>query len=802
MPDQSIRGYLASLQQHNEITRFTREVDPDRNVSALSWRNYAQRGKACLFENVKGHPEWRVVSQIIADRRKWALALGVSEDEVVATLSERITKPVAPVMVGGDRAPVREVIQLGAEVDLTKIPAMWTSEADPGRYIASGMCIIKDPHTGIRNVSFHRAQVIGPNTTGYLICPRQALKIYQMYGELKRPMEAAMVIGAHPAVIFSAGFVAPYGLDELSIAGGLLGEPIRMVKCETIDMEVPADAELVLEGELLPGEMTPEGPFGEVTGGYAQEGSTPLFRVKAITRRKDPIFYAMQCGLPPSDAHSIVCTTIEMRLWQHLKSVAGGLDLIDLRCIAGMSPMMVVVKLRQRFAGQARAALLAVLSSPYLHPKIAVAVDEDIDIRDLRQVYWAMTHRAHEALDLQKIDRARVFALDNASPIEEGMSAMYRVGTKVLIDATEDPATPKAQRQKPPSMPEGEDAAARKRIAAALGIGYPALLADLAKRVDRDGTLAKGASARKKATLAALPSGITGAILAVGGETPALGLVSVSREAGQRLNITHPSWRLADTLRMRGGGALPAALVVGASEAAQLGAALCGWRGRPGWAHAASLSGGGLTLSPTANGVAVPAAAKLVIEGWLRLGGGDAPAWSFEATGASADGAPAAGDVAAIEAVAIELVIAQHISPIESGLDILDVRCYPETDNRLVVVKIRPRVDGQAKTACMGALSSPEIGPRLVIAVDDDIDPDDLRDVSWSFASRVHAEYDVQAIDGLPDSAANTDAIKPGFKWFVDAAKPPLTQTAKREEWARARPKNLDGVTLDEFLPD
>ena len=450
MSDQSIRGHLAKLEEHGEIIRFTKEVDPDENMSAIGWKAFAERGKSSLFETVKGHPDWRVASQIVADRAKWGIALGVPEDEVVATLGQRLANPIDPVDVPSEGAPVKQVIAVGNEVDVTKIPAMWTSERDPGRYIASGACIIKDPETGIRNVSVHRAQVIGPDRTGYLICPRQALKIFQMYGAAKRPMEAAMVIGAHPAFIFSAGFVAPYGQDELTIAGGLLGESVRLVKCETIDMEVPADAELVLEGELHHDDKTPEGPFGEVTGTYAQEGSTPLFRIKAVTHRADPIFYAMQCGLPPSDTHSIVCTTIEMRLWTHLVNVAGGLDLIDVRCVGTVSPMMVVVKLRPQFAGQAKAALMAALSSPYLHPKIAIAVDADIDVRDMAQIYWAIATRVEAATDVQRVDRTRVFALDNASRIEEGMSAMYRVGTKVLIDATLPPgAAPAAQRRYP-----------------------------------------------------------------------------------------------------------------------------------------------------------------------------------------------------------------------------------------------------------------------------------------------------------------------------------------------------------------
>jgi 2,5-furandicarboxylate decarboxylase 1 len=449
MRDQSIRSHLANLEQQGELIRFAAEIDPDTNMSAVAWKSFAERGMSCLFDNIKGHPGWRAAAQIVANRKKWAIALGVKEKDVVATLGARIAHPLPTVAVAREDAPCKDVVMIGDAVDLGRLPAMWTSERDPARYIAAGMCIIKDPDTGIRNMSFHRAQIIGPDRTGFLICPRQAFKIFEMYGARGKPMEVAMVIGAHPLIAFAAGFVAAYGTDELTIAGGLLGDPVRMVPCETIDIEVPAEAELVLEGEIVPGERTEEGPFGEVTGTYAQEGSTPLFRVKAVTHRRDPIFYAMQCGLAPSEAHSIICTTIEMKLWEHLRGIDGGeLELLDIRCIGAMSPMMVVVQLRQKYPGQARAALIAALSSPYLHPKFAVAVDEDIDPSDVGQVMWAIATRAHAARDVQRVNAARVFTLDNASPIEAGMSAMYRVGTKMAIDATRPAAATEAERRR------------------------------------------------------------------------------------------------------------------------------------------------------------------------------------------------------------------------------------------------------------------------------------------------------------------------------------------------------------------
>ena len=434
--DQSIRGYLANLEQQGELVRFQKKVDPLENLTAIGWKTYDRLGKASLFDNLTGFPGWQVCNQIITDRRKWGIGLGVEEGEVIETFNQRVKEPIEPVMVNKTEAPVKELIYQGDEVNLAKLPAAWTSELDPGPFIASGMAIIKDPDTGIRNMSIHRQQIMGKNRTGYLICPRQALRIYQKYQERNQPMPVAMVIGAHPAIYFSSSYTAPYGVDELTIAGALMGEPVRLVKCETIDIEVPAEAEIILEGQIPPDALTPEGPFGEGSGGYAMEGFTQYLDVNAVTRRKQPIFYAMQCGAPMTDTQALVSTAIDMLLWDHLKNVEGGLDLIDLRCLGIAGMMAVIIKLQPRVEGQAKTALLATLSGPQLHPKLAIAVDEDIDASDIRQIFWSMTTRVHAERDVIKIPNTRTWSLDNVSDIVPGQSAMHRIGTKTLIDAT------------------------------------------------------------------------------------------------------------------------------------------------------------------------------------------------------------------------------------------------------------------------------------------------------------------------------------------------------------------------------
>ncbi len=437
MRDQSIRTHLANLEQQGELVRFTAEVDPDANMSALAWKSFAELGKSCLFENLKGHPGWRAVAQIIANRRKWAIALGVEEADVVATLTERIAHPVATVDVERDTAPCKEVVAIGDEVDLTRLPAMWTSEKDPGRYIAAGMCIIKDPDTGIRNMSFHRAQIIGPDRTAFLICPRQALQDLQMYGARGRPMEVAMVIGAHPLIAFAAGFVAPYGTDELTVAGGLLGDAVRMVECETIDMEVPADAELVLEGEIYPGERAGEGPFGEVTGTYAQEGSTPVFRIKAVTHRKRPdlLCHAMRTCAERgafADLHHHRDEAVGAHARDRRRRARAPGHPLHRRDVADDGGGAGAAEISGPGAGGARRGAVEPLSPSQIRRRRRRGHRP----ADVNQVMWAIATRTHAARDVQRINATRVFTLDNASPIEEGMSAMYRVGTKMAIDAT------------------------------------------------------------------------------------------------------------------------------------------------------------------------------------------------------------------------------------------------------------------------------------------------------------------------------------------------------------------------------
>lgn len=803
---QSLRRHLEALEAAGMLERIDMPADVDNDVSAVSYLTYVNKRKACHFTDLIGFPGWEVASQLVMDRGMWALALGVSESAVVETFARRLAQPIAPVLT--DAAAVQEVVEVGDAVDLMKIPAMWTSQRDPGRYIASGMCIIKDPKTGIRNMSVHRAQILGRNTTGYYMLPRQAMRIHQMHQELGRPMEAAMVIGGHPLLMFAAAFVAPFGMDELAIGGGLLGEPVRLVKCKTVDIEVPADAELVLEGEILPGEIAPEGPFGEVTGTYSRVGTAPVFRVKAIARRQKPVFYAMSCGMPPSDAHSITCAVVEAKLSEHLKAVDGGLlDVRDIRCPGGMSPLIVALRLQPRYPGQARTALMAAAASPYLHPKLLVAVDADVDIGDPWPVLRALSSRFDPAADLTRIDRTRVFTLDNASPLDPGANPMHRTGTKALFDATLDPRMDPAERAKYAwtASPAGRDA-----WASALGVeprGFAFTLRDRAEsRIAPADAPAPALRTTSIESLASEVRGVYAGVLVLGDE---LCLVRAFR-SGEVLQIVLDTPRLAMLLSRR----QRARLVIGASAGVVLAAAIGSLGAHADFALAGALAGQPVPLVGSV-GLPYPAQVRALIDGEIDPAAAsktgaisgiagyagaalESVRFTFDSCRAIAGGKGPGFDMSGAMAVASEILTARHLRTIEGGLDLRDVHCPVQAGGLLTVLQLAPRVAGQAKTALLAALSGPATLARMAVAIDPDVSSTDPAELIWAMASRVHAQTDIGIIEGASGLPSDPLARPVGRgaalanKWIYDATIPLGTSGGEGPEaFARATPKGL-----------
>jgi 2,5-furandicarboxylate decarboxylase 1 len=418
-----------------------REVDPLTNVGALC----DQAEWPVVFETLKGFPGWRLVDRLVSRRELQARILGCAPGQVVQTLARAMQRiGTGSVTVVGS-GPVQEVVKRGDDADLTALPIAIHSEDDAGRYIGGGICMTRDPDSRVRNLAFLRHQVKGPRKTGFLVVPRHTWRHHKKYEDRGQPMPMALVIGVHPAYEIATCYTGKLDEDELDLAAVLLDEPVELVRCATIDMEVPAHAEIVVEGHVLAGVREDEGPFGEVTNYMAGQGENPVFEVSAITMRRDAMYRHIQ-ATRFTDHQVLGALPVEAGIYNRVRETAGGIDVLDVACPPWCSRYVVVLKMTPRFDGEARAALMAALSSPYLYPKTAIAVDEDVDIHDARDVMWAVATRVNPDTDVTVIPGMRAHLLDLASPelSPPGSPAWQRVGGKMMIDATK-PATWRAR---------------------------------------------------------------------------------------------------------------------------------------------------------------------------------------------------------------------------------------------------------------------------------------------------------------------------------------------------------------------
>jgi 2,5-furandicarboxylate decarboxylase 1 len=436
-----LRSWMQQLAAAGELIEIDKPVDPLTEMGALL---YQSREKALLFQNLPKSPGWRALGQAPANLRHAALAFGTSMEELVPTVAARFGCRREPELVAG--GPVKEVKLHDDQVDLTELPVHVAGRRDGGAVIGSGLVVTRDPDTGQRNVSFHRLQIKGPRKTGILLYPRHSWTNYLKYQARGEPMPVAIMIGHHPLVYFAASTTAPYGIDEFGVAGGYLGESLRLVKCETVDLEVPADAELVLEGSIPPDYREPEGPFSEFQDYYVTgTGENPIVEYSCLTRRADPIFKVLQNG---SEMEGCVFHKVPMSamIYRRLRDVGGQSNIHNVVVLPGI--FGVVVQMTQRFYGEAKNVLMAALSGEYQHPKVAIAVDRDVDPFNYAEVLWAITTRCDPSRDVVVIPGTHNHAMD-ASLSEvgaPGTGLWQRLGGKLMIDTTIPPPADKGAR--------------------------------------------------------------------------------------------------------------------------------------------------------------------------------------------------------------------------------------------------------------------------------------------------------------------------------------------------------------------
>ena len=440
MAYRNLRTWLQILEQQGMFRWVDKEVDREWEVGAvfrMIFRAIDEEERYGIgFRNVKGFEGGRIVGGVTAASRRMiaaALACENSLEAIHARVTEGMNAPIEPVVV--DDGPCKEVILTGEEADLENLPVpVWTPEKDAGPYLTP-LWITKDPDTGRRNVGIRRCQIKGRRRTGVLFgAPDRGGAIhYEKWKRTGRNMPAAFFIGGDPVQYLVAP--ARYGADELAVAGGILGAPVELVRCETVDLEVPAQAEIVVEGEILIDGTEPEGPFGEFTGYMAGGREGPVFRVTCVTRRADPIVMGVISQFPPSESSMIKRALLEAGLKKHLAEELSLPGIRDVHALeAGGGTATLWISMRKMYDGHVDQAAFGALSHFGMsYYKWVVVCDDDVDIEDPFMRDWVMAWRVRPDKDIRTIPGTAPVELDPSSFAPDGTR---EPGSKMIVDAT------------------------------------------------------------------------------------------------------------------------------------------------------------------------------------------------------------------------------------------------------------------------------------------------------------------------------------------------------------------------------
>lgn len=403
MAHKDLREFIGRLEEEGELKRVTKEVDWNIEIGTVMIKIFGMNGPAILFENVKGSKFPLLSGAMLTDKR-YALGIQTSVPDkrtLIKKVMEAIKNPVAPILVKDGTC--KENIDKGNEIDLYKFPTPRWHNLDGGRYIGTlGVVITRDPETNIRNMGIYRQQLHGKNKVG-LLATQQVGQMFQKYKAMNKPMPIATAIGVDPAILVAACCQLAYGQDELEVAGALRGEPVELVKCETVDLEVPANAEVVLEGEVTPDEnqWEIEGPFGEYPGYYA--GVTlkrPVINLTAVTYRDKPILQGTLPYKPPNEETTL--RTISHTAGTHSKLLRYGIPgfkevyLPDMGCANHVT----IASLDRHYHGGNARQLIEAIWAACPVSKWVIVVDDDIDIFDRGRVEWALATRVQPHRDI------------------------------------------------------------------------------------------------------------------------------------------------------------------------------------------------------------------------------------------------------------------------------------------------------------------------------------------------------------------------------------------------------------------
>ena len=441
-----LRDYISRLERERELVRIRRRVNPELEITEIADRAVKSGGPALLFENVEGS-SLPVLINHYGSLRRMSIALGVERLDDIAAEIESLLQTEPP---GGfldklrmlpklaklasifpkavKSAPCQEIVNEGEDASLDFLPILKCWPGDGGRFITLPMVFTKDPETGRRNVGMYRMQVYDERTTGmHWHVHKVGARHYAEYERRGRRMDVAVALGGDPAITYAATAPLPEDFDEMIFAGFLRKAPVEMVQCKTIDQQVPADAEIVLEGYVDPRERRVEGPFGDHTGYYSPPEEYPVFHITCITHRSDPIYPATIVGKPPMEDCFLGKATERIFLPLVRAQVP---EIVDMNLpVEGIFHNLAFVSIRKRYPKQAQRVMHALWGlGQMMFTKIIFVFDEDVDVQNVSEVLWRLGSNIDPKRDVTFVE-GPVDALDHAAP-----QPLY--GSKMGIDAT------------------------------------------------------------------------------------------------------------------------------------------------------------------------------------------------------------------------------------------------------------------------------------------------------------------------------------------------------------------------------
>ncbi|MDK2371796.1 MAG: UbiD family decarboxylase [Candidatus Korarchaeota archaeon] len=437
---EDLRSFLERLEGRGELRKVKAPVSVELEIAEIL-RRVARGGPALLFENIEGFEGWRLAGNLFSKIERVKLALGVERLEDAGERFTRLARGPPPLTLGEKVRTLREAASFGRylpkiskalwkdnewdEPDLNKVPAIRTWPKDAGRFFTFPIVITRDPETGIHHFGVYRMQIMGKDVTGmHWHIHKRGAAYYEKYGE---EMPVAVAVGVDPAVAFAAVAPVPEGIDSYLFAGVMAGRSIRVARGES-GLLIPSSAELVMEGTVPPSETRIEGPFGDHMGYYTPPAPFPVFRVRRMYTRENPIFHATVVGYPWLE-DAVLGKAVERIFLPFVRMLMP--EVVDLNLPEyGLFHGIAVVSIRKRYPGHAKQVAMGLLGlGQFSLTKMLVVVDHDVDVHDLNQVMYAVASTVDPQRDVQIVENAVADELDHAS-------VAPRMGGKMIMDAT------------------------------------------------------------------------------------------------------------------------------------------------------------------------------------------------------------------------------------------------------------------------------------------------------------------------------------------------------------------------------